>query len=230
MPPTARKVSTPGSGLPVRRVRKARSKKRVGRPVKEARGKKRRLGIKHRALYTEEDMLEAVRLVSEENFTIKAAALATNNNKLHAVPRMTLSNRLSRTAPDVTPALGRPVELSCEVEQALVDSLRLCGEYHYPMRKSDLQKLVQAYCVQNEVTTRWVNQLPAREWVRLFLKRWSHKIKLRRPKNIKRSRASVSPRIIRDFFTRAAPNLEGIPATHIMNYDETNLQGSFIFL
>lgn len=106
--------------------------------------------------------------------------------------------------------------------------LKICGEYQYPMRKSDLQQIVQAYCVRHEIKTRWKDDMPAREWVRLFLKRWRHEIKLKKPTNIKRSRAAVSPRIIRDFFGRAAPNLEGIPATHIMNYDETNLQGSVI--
>jgi len=57
-----------------------------------------------------------------------------------------------------------------------------------------------------------------------FQKRWAHRVKLKRPTNIKRTRAAVSPQIIRDFFTRVEPNLQGVPPSHIFNYDETNLR------
>jgi hypothetical protein len=48
--------------------------------------------------------------------------------------------------------------------------------------------------------------------------------KVKKPTNIKRSRAQVSPQIIRKFFTHLAPNIQGVPATHFFNYDETNLR------
>lgn len=47
---------------------------------------------------------------------------------------------------------------------------------------------------------------------------------MRKPTNIKRSRAKVSPSDLRKFFAHLAPNLEGIPATHLFNYDESNLR------
>jgi hypothetical protein len=47
---------------------------------------------------------------------------------------------------------------------------------------------------------------------------------LRRPTNIKRSWARVSHADVRGFFERLAPELEGIPASHVFNYDETNLR------
>jgi hypothetical protein len=63
-----------------------------------------------------------------------------------------------------------------------------------------------------------------KDWVRNFQKRWRHKVKVRRPRNIKRCRAKVSPQDVRNFFTRLAPNLKDVPPSHIFNYDETNLR------
>ncbi len=232
--PSAKKVFTPGSSVHVKKKKSSKKKHLVvkiakkmkksiaGRPAKSK--KQSRVGVKHRTAYTEDDMMEAIRLVTVDNWSIQGAAKAVNARKVNQVPRMTFFDRLNRNAPEEMPVLGRPVELSAEVEKALVKCLIQCGEYQYPMRKSDLQNLVQAYCVENNIETRWKNHRPAREWCRLFLKRWNHEVKLRRPTNIKRSRARVSPQIIQDFFARAGPNLEGIPASHIINYDETNLQ------
>ncbi len=43
--------------------------------------------LRMRASYTEEDMLEAIRLVHEEEYSITAAARHRNNNKHNEVPR-----------------------------------------------------------------------------------------------------------------------------------------------
>lgn len=98
--PKARKVATPGSAPPpppAGGVKKAKSRRRAGRPAKAQ--KRNRVGIQHRAGYSEDDMMEAVRLVTVENMSIKKAAALINSNKLNEVPRMTLSNRLNRAAP-----------------------------------------------------------------------------------------------------------------------------------
>jgi hypothetical protein len=47
---------------------------------------------------------------------------------------------------------------------------------------------------------------------------------VRRPTNIKRSRAKVSPDIVRSFFTAISPNLQGVQASNIYNYDETGFK------
>jgi hypothetical protein len=92
------------------------------------------------------------------------------------------------------------------------------------MRKRDLQDLVQAYCVENEVRTRWKNDRPGSDWIRSFKRRWSHRVKVKKPSNIKRTRAKVGPADIRAFFERLRPNLAGIPPTHIFNYDESPIK------
>ena len=107
--------------------------------------------IKHRAKYTEDDIIEGIRLVKEEEFSVKTAAGHVNDVRLNIVPRMTLADRLRRANPSEKPTLGRPIELADEVEEALVKCLEWCAEFNFPMRKRGLQDLVQNYCVENNV-------------------------------------------------------------------------------
>jgi hypothetical protein len=41
-----------------------------------------------------------------------------------------------------------------------------------------------------------VNNRPAKDWVRSFKDRWSHRVKVRKPTNIRRSRAKVRYRYL----------------------------------
>jgi hypothetical protein len=218
------KVRTPGSyalgGGGGAKTPPPKKKMKPGRPSSAKKAKKVRV-IKHRAGYTEADMLEAIRLVRDDGFSVKKAATHINEKKASPVPRMTLSDRLQKTNPGKKPKLGRPQQLSVQEEEALVKCLELCAEYNYPMRKRDLQDLVQSYCVQHGVKTMWEDDRPGRHWVRNFRDRWSHRVKVRKPKNIRRSRAKVSPEDVRKFFQRIEPNLEGVRRTHIFNYDES---------
>ncbi len=102
--------------------------------------------------------------------------------------------------------------------------LVICAKFQFPMKTKDLQDIMQSYCVEHNVKIRRVDERPGRDWIRNFQERWQHKVKLKRPTNIKRSRAKVSPANVREFFARLTPNLEGILATHVFNYDKTNFR------
>jgi transposase-like protein len=162
-----------------------------------------------------EEMEEAVKLVREEGMSISAAAKAAG------VPRTTLTDRLGKME---VPTLGRPQELPKAAERAIVKCLIMCAEYQYPMNKKDVQLMVQAYCLENGVETRWKESKPGKDWIINFQKRWSSEVKLRKPRHIKRSRAQVSPETIRQFFEHLRPNVEGVRPAHFFNYDETNLK------
>jgi hypothetical protein len=97
----------------------------------------------------------------------------------------------------------------------------MCSEFQFPKKKSDLQDLVQAYCVENDISTRWENSRPGIHWVHNFKSRWSHRDKVKKPPNIKRSREQVGLEEVQSFFDRLGPNLKGIPPTHIFNYNES---------
>lgn len=168
-------------------------------------------------------MEEAIRLVLEENYRVKTAAQTINSVKRRPVPRTTLQDRLHRMTPNSPVNVGRPQELPPAVEAAIVKALKLCGEFQHPMRKKDLQLLVQAYCSENDIKTRWEENLPGLDWIRGFRERWKGEVRLKKPTNIKRSRAMVSPAIIREFMGRLEPNLQDVPPSNIFNYDETNV-------
>jgi hypothetical protein len=132
-----KKVSTPGSYVLSQKKTKKPPKKKVGRPG-SAQKKKKARRVKHRENYSEADILEAVRLVREENFSIAGAAQHVSEAKPNTVPRMTLSDRLKKPVPDNKP-LGRPQELSPAAEEALIKCVEMCAEFNYPMRKRELQ-------------------------------------------------------------------------------------------
>jgi transposase-like protein len=187
------------------------------------RGKKRKKASSrkdnYRTKYSQADMDRAVRLVRDEGWCVAAAA------KEAEVPRMTLSDRLKNyDDPTELPPVGRPQELTRAEEEAIVKCLVMCAEFQYPMSKRDLQNFVQAYVVENNVQTRWAEGKPGKDWVRSFTRRWRHKVKVKKPSNIKRSRAKISPQILREFFAHLTPNLDGVTAGHFFNYDESNLK------
>jgi len=122
--------------------RKLKLRMKAGRPSKTP-PKARRAKINLRANYTDEDVVEAVRLVRMENFSKKAAALFINERKANIVPRMTLVDRLARESPLKKPKIGRPTVLSAKAEEGLVKCLEIAAEFNYPMSKRHLQELVQ---------------------------------------------------------------------------------------
>ena len=76
--------------------------------------------------------------------------------------------------------------------------------------------------------------LPSFEWAKSFIKRHQDRLRVRICQNIKRARAAVSAADVENIFQLYAKVLDGIPASNVYNYDETNLsddpgQRKFIF-
>ena len=67
------------------------------------------------------------------------------------------------------------------------------------------------------------NNLPGIDWARIFVKRHRAVIQERMTQNIKQSRATVSRTTLGEYFKELGETIDGVPATHILNYDETNL-------
>jgi hypothetical protein len=219
MPP--RKVYTPGS-QPQPSSSKVRGRAKIvpvgvspgrGRP----KGSKRRLkGTSrvgnYRHKYKKEDILKALRAVSDKTMTLNQAS------KHFGVPKTTIHDRLHKASERV----GRPTELSPLEEDIIVERLLLMGDWGFPMDNNDLKYLIKAYLDQGGRTTRFVNNVPGPDFVRGFLRR--HKELSRRTANlIKRSRAAVSHEVVNSFFDQYEQSAAGIDPDNIYNYDETNL-------
>ncbi|KAA0201590.1 hypothetical protein HAZT_HAZT010418 [Hyalella azteca] len=66
------------------------------------------------------------------------------------------------------------------------------------------------------------NNLPGIDWVNNFVARYKHLLSTRMCQNITKKRAEISTEVITKFFDNIANVLQGVPATNIINYDETN--------
>jgi hypothetical protein len=175
--------------------------------------KKARTG-KYRANYTAADMDRAISMVQEDDYSVARAA------EICGVPRITLLNKIHGTH---TKEVGRPNVLSEAEETALVEVCVQMGQFNYPLTKRHLSEMVKNYLDKTR-ETRFVDNKPGREWVKKFLARHKDRIVVRKANNIRRSRAAVSPAIIREYFANLEKELEGIPPSHILNCDESCLQ------
>jgi hypothetical protein len=62
---------------------------------------------------------------------------------------------------------------------------------------------------------------PGKKWVHAFLKRNKEHVVIRKPTNIRRCRAAVSPAQIRAYFANLEKEVQGVPPSHIFNCDES---------
>ena len=98
-----------------------------------------------------------------------------------------------------------------------------CSDYGFPLQPMDLRIIVKIYLdSEGRTVPMFSMNLPGPDWAQSFIKRHSE-IRKRVANDIKRSRASVGEAQLRDYHERLTIELQGIPPTHIFNYDETNL-------
>lgn len=119
---------------------------------------------------------------------------------------------------------GGQTSLSNEDEKLLVSRLQVCSDWGYPLDSFTLRGIVKDFLDrQGKTVKKFRDNLPGKEFVWSFMKRHKESLSKRMCQNIKRSRASVSPEIIRDYFNNLTIELAGVPPANIINYDETNL-------
>lgn len=100
----------------------------------------------------------------------------------------------------------------------------LCAEWGFPLDRLDLRLLVKGYLDRRgkKIKRFGTSNMPGKEWAHSFLTRHKDVLAVRMCQNIKRCRAAVSKETINQYFDNLT-SLEGIPLSHIVNYDETNL-------
>lgn len=119
---------------------------------------------------------------------------------------------------------GGQTALSDLEEQIILKQLITCADWGYPLDKYDLRVMVKTYLdSRGKTVPQFKNNLPGKDFVHCFLKRHKTKIRTRLCQNIKRSRAAVSPETLNSYFNHLSEELEGIPPSNIVNFDETNL-------
>lgn len=119
---------------------------------------------------------------------------------------------------------GGQTALSTEEEDVIVDRIKICSDWGYPIDSLTLRLLIKDYLKkERKIVRQFKNNCPGPDFVKSFLKRHKELLSSRMCQNIKRSRAAVSPDTINCYFDELEKELKGVPPSNIVNYDETNL-------
>lgn len=147
-------------------------------------------------------------------------------SKKYNIPKGTLSNKLNNLH---TGKIGKPFVLPVNTENIIVQHILAVSEWGFPFTYSDLAHLVKQIIVRQciEAPQLGENKLPSKKWCRRFIQRHKDDLTVRICQNLKRAKASLTPKIMSDYFSNLkellSENGEPISANRIFNYDETNL-------
>ena len=90
------------------------------------------------------------------------------------------------------------------------------------MDKFDSRCIVKAHLDRRGIQHKcFKNNMPGRDWTHFFLNRNKHLLARRMCQNIKKSRATIYPKVVNDFFDNLRDTLKDVLVTSC--YDETNL-------
>ncbi|XP_043226388.1 uncharacterized protein LOC122383728 [Amphibalanus amphitrite] len=115
---------------------------------------------------------------------------------------------------------GQPV-LTSQEEADITLIINQLAEWKVPLSEIDIRLLVKNYLDRQGKLTRFKNNMPGPDWMKLFMRR--NNLTARAAENVKPSRAGVTAAEIQGFFSRLAQVLEGVEPQNLFNYDETNV-------
>ncbi|XP_074039998.1 uncharacterized protein [Leptinotarsa decemlineata] len=119
---------------------------------------------------------------------------------------------------------GGQTALSTALEIKLVECLKKCAEWGYPLSVFDIRCFIKYHLErEGKVVPKFKDNLPGSDWALSFINRHRNQLSQRICQNIKRSRAAVSPENINAFFEELGATLENVPPHLIINYDESAL-------
>ena len=177
---------------------------------------------KRTTAYTPEDQLNAVKEVKEGTLTLRKA------HQKYKISLGTLSNQMKGKGKGYSNA-GHPTVFSKETELLMAQHLASLGEWGYPFDILDVRMFAkQVLCEADRHVPQFSDNLPSKEWARLFLKRNKDTIKLRKCQNFTPSKAALSAEDVTTFFNNLLQSLaegdeNGVPPKNLFNCDEINL-------
>lgn len=137
---------------------------------------------------------------------------------IYNIPKSTLQRAANRELPKY----GGQAILSPVEENSLIDLIILASEWGYPLDRLEIRLMVQQYQNRKGITgTKFQNNLPGLDLFKAFMKRHRHRLTERMAENIKRSRAAISPEVIRENFANLEMAITNVSPECIVNYDET---------
>lgn len=173
-------------------------------------------GCRNYKNYDQQSVEHALQKIIDEGWSFRKASTT------YRIPFGTLYNRYHGLHIKKS---GGQTAFSLEEEKQLIRCATICGEWGFPLSLTDLRQLAKNWLdSQGRTIEKFSNNLPGPDWVYSLLKRHKTELTQRLAANIKRARADVSRDVLNKYFDNLQETIEGIPASHVFNYDETNLQ------
>ena len=146
----------------------------------------------YKTKYTNQDLVDAISAV--QGGVTKSWKAA----KDFQIPFGTLINKLKDLHPGIP---GRRTVFSVE-EASIVSAISALEVSSFPLTPVEIRLLAKNFLdQQGRAVDRFPNNLPGRDWVTSFLKRYKDEIKVRITDNLSRARAELSPDDVKKFFT-----------------------------
>ncbi|CAK1577990.1 unnamed protein product [Parnassius mnemosyne] len=181
------------------------------KPKKRNRSK---IGARAYKNYSEEMLTLAVEMVRNKNVSSYDA------EKQFGIPRRTIEKRAKNLH---TNKPGPRYRFTEEEELQFVKVLIVASEFGCPLTQLDFRMIVFDYLKNNNKAYIFNDNPPGDWWVKNFLIRHHDKLTVRSTQNIKKARAEKSLQDFKIYFENLKSCVEDLPATHILNYDETNV-------
>lgn len=177
---------------------------------------KREPGCRRYCDYTTEKLNSCLDAIRTKEMSQRQAA------EFFDIPRRTIINKL-KTAPN--PRKPGYQQIFSEDEEGMFKKCLIgCCDFGFPLTTFDLRMIVKSYLNKTGRTVkRFKNNVPGKEWVLSFLKRHPDLNGSRFAANIKRSRAAIDLPVLKNYIENLSEVVKNIPASHIFNYDESNL-------
>lgn len=172
----------------------------------------RTTGSRTYANYTEDTLKKAIQ-------EVKRGKSITSTAKKYKIPVGTLFNKSKSLHPK---AFGGQKRLSGDCERHVVSTITTLAEWLVPIGCLEIRLLIKTYLDNRGLVDEvFKDNMPGKEWLCTFMKR--HNLTKRIADNVTRARAMISPESVNSYFDHLHQELDGLPPTHIFNYDETNL-------
>lgn len=119
---------------------------------------------------------------------------------------------------------GRPYVFLQDDENILTECIKISADWGFPLTMFEVRLIVKGFLDKRGVKEkRFQNNMPGKSWAYGFLKRHKDSLSQRLCQNINRSRASVTPEVIENYFSELEISLKDVIPEVILNYDETNI-------
>lgn len=162
--------------------------------------------------YSSESMDAALEAVRKKRYSLREAA------RTYSIPYSTLHDTLNGRH---LQTVGGQTILTDAQEADLRETIKIVGEWGFPLTPASAKLLVKGFLDSNQIKTRFHNNNPGKDWFTSFMKR-SHTLTTRWSENIKRNRAKVSHAVVNEYFDNLAETIRDVPPENIINFDETN--------